>query len=165
MTTLTRCVRQCTRRLNTLTTSQSILPSTCHFLLTSQPHTYCYHTTIHALEQKNDRGYPLVNESGDDNAKPQQDTVQPSAETPQHHSVPPFDSTVKAGSNGGYNTSIENRYDLLIIGSGPAGQKAAINASKMGKRVAIVDKRGMLGGMFVMCSAHHLHQSITRGDD
>jgi len=39
--------------------------------------------------------------------------------------------------------------DLVVIGSGPAGQKGAINAAKRGKRVAIVDKGTMLGGVYV----------------
>src|SRR5262245_38347464 len=38
-------------------------------------------------------------------------------------------------------------YDLLVIGSGPAGQKGAIAAAKMGKSVAIVDRRNLLGGV------------------
>jgi NAD(P) transhydrogenase len=38
-------------------------------------------------------------------------------------------------------------YDLLVIGSGPAGQKAAIAASKLGKTAAIVDRRNLLGGV------------------
>ena len=38
-------------------------------------------------------------------------------------------------------------YDLVVIGSGPAGQKGAIAAAKMGKRVAIVDRHGMIGGV------------------
>jgi NAD(P) transhydrogenase len=38
-------------------------------------------------------------------------------------------------------------YDLLVIGSGPGGQKAAIAASKLGKRVAVVERRGMVGGV------------------
>jgi NAD(P) transhydrogenase len=38
-------------------------------------------------------------------------------------------------------------YDLLVIGSGPAGQRAAIQASKLGKRVAIVEKNAVLGGV------------------
>ncbi|MEJ2868023.1 Si-specific NAD(P)(+) transhydrogenase [Actinomycetospora sp. OC33-EN08] len=38
-------------------------------------------------------------------------------------------------------------YDLLVIGSGPGGQKAAIAAAKLGKRVAIVERRGMVGGV------------------
>lgn len=38
-------------------------------------------------------------------------------------------------------------FDLVVIGSGPAGQKAAIAAAKLGKRVAIVDRKSMLGGV------------------
>lgn len=37
-------------------------------------------------------------------------------------------------------------YDLIIIGSGPAGEKAAVKAAYYGKQVAIVEKRGDLGG-------------------
>lgn len=37
-------------------------------------------------------------------------------------------------------------YDLVVIGSGPAGQKGAINAAKLGKSVAVVDRSAMLGG-------------------
>jgi len=40
------------------------------------------------------------------------------------------------------------RYDLLVIGSGPAGQRGAIAAAKMGKRVALVERRqSSLGGV------------------
>lgn len=38
-------------------------------------------------------------------------------------------------------------YDLLVIGSGPAGQRAAIQAAKVGKRVAIVERSRMVGGV------------------
>lgn len=38
-------------------------------------------------------------------------------------------------------------YDLAVIGSGPAGQKAAIAAAKLEKRVAVIDTRDMLGGV------------------
>src|SRR5262245_60212568 len=37
--------------------------------------------------------------------------------------------------------------DLIVIGSGPAGQKAAIAAAKLRKRVAVIDRRGMIGGV------------------
>jgi NAD(P) transhydrogenase len=37
-------------------------------------------------------------------------------------------------------------YDLLAIGSGPAGQKAAIQAAKLGKRAAVVERRTLGGG-------------------
>lgn len=39
--------------------------------------------------------------------------------------------------------------DLLVIGSGPAGQKAAIQGAKAGRRVALVEKRRHLGGVSV----------------
>lgn len=38
------------------------------------------------------------------------------------------------------------RYDLVVIGSGPGGEKAAIQAAKLGKRVLVVDQREELGG-------------------
>src|SRR5262245_2760985 len=44
-------------------------------------------------------------------------------------------------------TSVSNHFDLAVIGSGPAGQKGAIAAAKMGKRVAIVDREKMIGGV------------------
>ena len=39
-----------------------------------------------------------------------------------------------------------SEYDLVVIGSGPAGQKAAIAASKLGKQVAIVERNFSIGG-------------------
>src|SRR5882672_292510 len=44
-------------------------------------------------------------------------------------------------------TTSEHRFDLIVIGSGPAGQKGAIAAAKLGKRVAMVDRREMTGGV------------------
>jgi NAD(P) transhydrogenase len=43
----------------------------------------------------------------------------------------------------------EMRYDLLVIGSGPAGQKAAIQAAKLGKRVGLVERRTVVGGVCI----------------
>jgi NAD(P) transhydrogenase len=40
-------------------------------------------------------------------------------------------------------------YDLLVIGSGPAGQRAAIQASKFGKRVALIEKMEVVGGVAI----------------
>jgi len=40
-------------------------------------------------------------------------------------------------------------YDLVVIGSGPAGQRAAIQGAKMGKQVAVVERRQVLGGVCV----------------
>jgi NAD(P) transhydrogenase len=39
--------------------------------------------------------------------------------------------------------------DLLVVGSGPAGQKAAVQGAKLGKRVAVVERRHMVGGVCV----------------
>ncbi|MBO0826023.1 MAG: FAD-dependent oxidoreductase, partial [Actinobacteria bacterium] len=38
-------------------------------------------------------------------------------------------------------------FDILVIGSGPGGQKAAIAAAKLDKRVAIIERPAMLGGV------------------
>ncbi|MGA6828881.1 Si-specific NAD(P)(+) transhydrogenase [Nitrospira sp. NS4] len=68
-------------------------------------------------------------------------------------------------------------FDLLCIGSGPAGQRAAIQAAKLGKRVAVIERRRLLGGVCVetgtipsktfreavlsfMCAAHHVEQHL-----
>jgi NAD(P) transhydrogenase len=40
-------------------------------------------------------------------------------------------------------------YDLVVIGSGPAGQKGAIAAAKARKRVALIDRAVMMGGVSV----------------
>src|SRR5207245_2230785 len=42
-----------------------------------------------------------------------------------------------------------SEYDLVVIGSGPAGQKGAIAAAKARKRVAIIDRAVMIGGVSV----------------
>src|SRR5271154_5986376 len=43
----------------------------------------------------------------------------------------------------------DQSYDLIVIGSGPAGQKGAICAAKLRKRVAMVDRTLMMGGVCV----------------
>jgi len=40
-------------------------------------------------------------------------------------------------------------FDLVVIGSGPAGQKGAICAAKLRKRVAVIDRNVMMGGVCV----------------
>src|SRR5260221_9235601 len=37
-------------------------------------------------------------------------------------------------------------FDLAVIGTGPAGQKAAIQGAKLGKSVALIEKNNTLGG-------------------
>jgi len=42
-----------------------------------------------------------------------------------------------------------HEYDLVVIGSGPAGQKGAICAAKLRKKVAIIDRQRTIGGVCV----------------
>src|ERR1700756_1414492 len=41
------------------------------------------------------------------------------------------------------------QFDLVVIGSGPAGQRAAIQGAKGGKRVALVERREVIGGVCI----------------
>ena len=45
------------------------------------------------------------------------------------------------------NDNEENHYDMIVIGSGPSGQRAAIQAAKLKKRVAIVEASERVGGV------------------
>jgi NAD(P) transhydrogenase len=40
-------------------------------------------------------------------------------------------------------------YDLICIGSGPSGQRAAIQAAKLGKRVVVIEKQSCIGGVCI----------------
>jgi NAD(P) transhydrogenase len=40
-------------------------------------------------------------------------------------------------------------FDVLVLGSGPGGQKAAIAAAKLGRRAAIIERRNMIGGVCI----------------
>jgi NAD(P) transhydrogenase len=41
------------------------------------------------------------------------------------------------------------RYDLIVIGSGPAGQRAAVQAAKLGRSVAVIERRREVGGVCI----------------
>ena len=41
------------------------------------------------------------------------------------------------------------QYDLIVIGSGPSGQRAAIQGAKSGKKVALVERREVIGGVCI----------------
>ena len=49
--------------------------------------------------------------------------------------------------------------ELLVIGSGPAGQKGAIAAARAGKRVALVDRTIMMGGR----ACPYLSMAVEKG--
>ncbi len=40
-------------------------------------------------------------------------------------------------------------YDMAVIGSGPAGQRAAIQAAKLGRRVVVIEKQNVVGGVCI----------------
>ncbi|MEO1321706.1 MAG: Si-specific NAD(P)(+) transhydrogenase [Pseudomonadota bacterium] len=44
---------------------------------------------------------------------------------------------------------MQNTYDLVVIGSGPAGRRAAIQAAKLDKRVLVIEKFSRVGGVSV----------------
>lgn len=41
------------------------------------------------------------------------------------------------------------KYDMIVIGAGPAGQKAALQAAKLQKRVAVIERAKVVGGACV----------------
>ena len=44
---------------------------------------------------------------------------------------------------------MQNHYDLIVIGSGPAGRRGAIQAAKLNKRVLVVERGRRVGGVSV----------------
>jgi NAD(P) transhydrogenase len=56
--------------------------------------------------------------------------------------------------------------DMLVIGTGPGGQRAAIQAAKLGKRVAVVERRNRVGGVSIHTGtipSKTLRQAILEG--
>lgn len=43
----------------------------------------------------------------------------------------------------------QSKFDVIVIGSGPAGQKSAVQAAKVGKKVAIIERDKVIGGACV----------------
>ena len=56
--------------------------------------------------------------------------------------------------------SVTAAYDLIAIGSGPAGQRAALEAGKLGRRTALVERDDVLGG--VSTNSGTLHSKTLR---
>jgi NAD(P) transhydrogenase len=59
------------------------------------------------------------------------------------------DNTMAEDNQSDKNRSQENYYDIVVIGSGPAGQKAAVQAAKAGKKVTLIEMDKKLGGACV----------------
>lgn len=75
-------------------------------------------------------------------SKPQADVTT----TPEAPSRPEPESTVVAAPK---SQPKRYDYDIVIIGSGPAGHRAAIQSAKLGKRVAVIEKKTVIGGVSV----------------
>jgi dihydrolipoamide dehydrogenase len=66
------------------------------------------------------------------------------------------------------------KYDIIVIGSGPGGYIAAIRASQLGKKVAIIEKYATLGGTCtnvgcipskaLLDSSHHFYDAVHHFD-
>jgi NAD(P) transhydrogenase len=63
--------------------------------------------------------------------------------------APSSAAVVGVGAGATFEKMGEREYDLVVLGSGPAGLKASIAAAKLGKKVAMVDKDEWLGGISV----------------
>ena len=59
-----------------------------------------------------------------------------------NRTAPPSDTTVTM-------PLANTHYDLIVIGSGPAGQKAATTAAKLGKSVVLIDRSDSVGGVCI----------------
>jgi len=56
---------------------------------------------------------------------------------------------LKPESEGQAEAESARHFDMLVIGSGPGGQRAAIQAAKLGKRVAVVERKRDVGGVCI----------------
>jgi NADPH-dependent glutamate synthase beta subunit-like oxidoreductase len=72
--------------------------------------------------------------------------------TPKNNTSPTTDatSTAETSSNGKAHPTVEiaskHSFDLIVIGSGPAGESATMNAVKLGKKVAMICDKPRAGG-------------------
>ena len=59
-------------------------------------------------------------------------------------------------------------FDMLVMGSGPAGQRAAIQAAKLGKRVAVIEHKAVVGGACTNTGtipSKTLREAVSEGQD
>jgi NAD(P) transhydrogenase len=63
--------------------------------------------------------------------------------------VAPFPSVPEQAAPDRAASDRDFSYDLLVIGSGPGGQRAAIQAAKLGKKVAVVERKAVVGGVCI----------------
>ena len=54
-------------------------------------------------------------------------------------------------------------YDVVVIGPGPAGQRAAVRAAKLGMKTALIERRSVLGGVCTDTGTHVFTYPSGRG--
>lgn len=59
------------------------------------------------------------------------------------------DELARAISMGEETGAVKYDYDLLVIGSGPSGERAALQAAKLGRKAAIVERETVIGGVMI----------------
>ncbi|MEQ9348973.1 MAG: FAD-dependent oxidoreductase, partial [Alphaproteobacteria bacterium] len=62
----------------------------------------------------------------------------------RHQAEPPADTAAAPSA-----ATAPYDFDLVVIGSGPGGQRAAVQAAKLGKRVAVVERKAVVGGVCI----------------
>src|SRR5688572_20921259 len=76
-------------------------------------------------------------------------------------------STVEAGrkaiSEAPRRTPVAADVDVLVIGGGPAGIGAALAAAKQGARVLVIERHGMLGGVWTAGLLNPLFDRAAKG--
>jgi NAD(P) transhydrogenase len=65
---------------------------------------------------------------------------------PEERDVLDFTPTPAEGAGPAAAAAATFDYDLFVIGTGPAGQRAAIQAAKLGRRVAVAERKAVIGG-------------------
>jgi NAD(P) transhydrogenase len=60
-----------------------------------------------------------------------------------------FSQSVKPGPDAAPQPASAYDFDMVVLGSGPAGQRAAIQAAKLGKRAAVIERRAVVGGVCI----------------
>src|SRR5271157_6007888 len=63
--------------------------------------------------------------------------------------LPALHGMTRSCDNSGRHRFDMQKYDLIVIGSGPAGQRAAIQGAKCGRSVAVIEQREIVGGACV----------------
>ena len=57
---------------------------------------------------------------------------------------------------------VANAYDIVVVGSGPAGQKAAIQGAKAGKRVVLIEQEAQAKKQYTLVGQDEADLKFSR---